>query len=395
MALSHIVAAAAGAGAAVVASRLRAAEPVRLARRAGSTVAAPGAAVWVTDFLNAAYYAKPAATRHLDDLRLAFAIQTTYWHRQGGRRLGARDVRRFHDAFGSARLQGSGGRRGTLDTRALLAGAERLFGPWFRAAVADPDCCGWGIVFPDAAAKAAHDPELRLRQAAVGQLTPPTRPDEEQVWHTYPPVELPDAQRAVEALLAVEHWPDYASELGRFTPLRRGGLEGQTFEIEVVGFPSPRTPVFTRAYVSVDELVTAADPAARDAWVQRLRRGFDRRADQPSPVPDAARVLAGLDLVSHEGHFMGNATNRLLVYEVDGRGYVRAAGAWDPMPWHLAELYEQVGRWSQHAFWGMGSPEQSMLHQLALATERSTTAGARHPTVGPEHRNPPSSERQR
>ena len=395
MALSHIVAAAAGAGAATAAARLRRAEPVRLARRAGSTVAAPGAAVWVTDFLNAAYYAKPADARHLDDLRLAFAIQTTYWHRQGGRRLGARDVWRFHDAFGSARLQGSGGRTGTLDRRALLRGADRLFGSWFSTAVEDPDRRGWGIVFPDAAAKAAHDPELRLRRAAVGELTPPTRPDDEQVWHTYPPVELPDPARAVAALLAVEHWPDYASELGRFTPLRRGGLAGQTFEIEVVGFPSPRMPVFTRAYVSVDESVTAAEPVARDAWVERLRRAFDRHADQPSPVPDGAQVLAGLDLVSHDGHFMGNATNRLLVYEVDGRAYVRAAGAWDPMPWHLAELYEQVGRWSQHAFWGMGSPEQSMLHQLALATGRSTATASQHPMVGPVPQRPPTSERRR
>ena len=381
MAVSHLLAAAAGAGAAVAASRLRHAGPVRLARLAGSTVAAPGAAAWVTDFLNAAYYAKPADARHLDDLRLAFAIQTTYWHRLGARRLGVRDVRRFHDAFGAARLRGSGGRTGTLDTAALLAGADRLFGAWFSAAVDDPARRGWGIVFPDTAAKSAHDPEIRLRAAAVGALTPPARPEPEQVWHTYPPVELSDPGRALATLLSVEHWPEFASELGRFTPLRRTGLDGQTFEIEVVGFPSPYTPVFTRAYVSVDELVTAADPVARDAWVERLTSAFDQRADQPSPVPAAARVLAGLDLVAHDGHFMGRATNRLVIYELDGRGFVRAAGSWDPMPWHLSGLYEQVGRWSQHAFWGMGSPEQSMLHQFARAVDRLPLNGVRPEAV--------------
>ena len=31
---------------------------IRFARMAGSTIAAPGAAGWVTDFLNAAYYAR-------------------------------------------------------------------------------------------------------------------------------------------------------------------------------------------------------------------------------------------------------------------------------------------------------------------------------------------------
>lgn len=42
----------------------------------------------------------------------------------------------------------------------------------------------------------------------------------------------------------------------------RWGLDGQTFEIEVVGLPSPRTPVFVRAYVTVTDLVTAEDQSA-------------------------------------------------------------------------------------------------------------------------------------
>jgi hypothetical protein len=370
MAVSHLIAAAAGAGAALVADRLRDAGVTRTATMAGSTLAAPTAAAWVTDFLNAAYYAKDRSLRDLDDLRLAFMIVTTYWDQQGTRRLGAADVLRFHQAFGTARFRGTGGKTGTLSHDALLEGGAKLLGTWFPDAAQDWDRLGWGMAFPTVAAKQAHDPELRLDRAQVGPLTPPKRPEREQIWHTYPPVEVPDAAATAAAILAVEHWPDYASELGRFTPLRAGGLDGQTFEIEVVGFPSARTPVFTRGYVTVQDLVTAEDPLALHEWVSDLRRGFTARPDEASPVPDDAEVHAGFDLVCHEGHFMGDAKNRLVLYSLDGRSYLRAAGTWDPMTWHLAELYDRVGRWSQHAFWGMESPEQSMLHQIAAQVAR-------------------------
>lgn len=377
MAVSHLTAAAVGAGAALLTDRLRAAGALRTASLAGSTVAAPTAAAWVTDFLNAAYYAKEPGDRHLDDLRLAFTVLTTYWNEHGSQRLGASDVLRFHRAFGTARLRGAGGRTGTLDRAALLAGGATLFGPWFPGAAEDPSRLGWGIAFPSVAAKAAHDPEVRLAGAQVGPLTPPQRPADEQVWHTYPPVEVPDAGATAAALLAVEHWPEYASELGRFTPLRRGGLDGQTFEIEVVGFPSPKLPVFIRAYVTVHDLVTADNPDALARWVEEVRAGFASRPDELSPIPDDATVHAGFDLVCHEGHFMGDAKNRLVLYTQTGRSYVRAAGTWDPMTWHLAEMYDRVGRWSQHAFWGMETPRQSMLHQLAeqVGRRQAVTGG--------------------
>jgi hypothetical protein len=373
MALSHLLAAALGAAAGAAASRVAAPEVRRTASMAGSSVARPTAAAWITDFLNAAYYAKDPGDRDLDDLRLAFAVLTTYWDANDADALGATDVLRFHQAFGTARLRGAGGRTGTLDRAALLAGGATLLGDWFPQAAQDWDRTGWGIVFPTTAAKRDHDPERRLRRSQLGPLTPPKRPGPEQVWHTYPPVEIPDVGATVEAILAVEHWPDYMSELGRFTPLRRGGLDGQTFEIEVVGFPSPRTPVLTRGYVTIHDLVTAADVGARDAWVAEVRRGFAERPQEQNPVPDGAEVHAGFDLVTHEGHFMGDAKNRLVVYSHDGRDFVRAAGTWDPMAWHLAEMYDRVGRWSQHAFWGMESARHSMLHQLAAQTERRMT----------------------
>jgi hypothetical protein len=41
------------------------------------------------------------------------------------------------------------------------------------------------------------------------------------------------------------------------------------------------------------------------------------------------------------------------------------------MPWHLDQAYKRAGRDAQHAFWGEGPLEQSMLHQLALRVGRS------------------------
>lgn len=362
---ANLISAATGAGIALVVDRALRSDAGKLALHGGSTLASPTAAAWITDFLNAAYYAKDPVVRDLDDLRLAFTILTTYWHQQGTRTLGAVDVVRFHSAFGTARFRGTGGRTGTLDTPSLLDGAAALLGDYFPAAASDWDRLGWGIAFPTVQAKAAHDPEVRLARAKVGPLTPPRRPVNEQVWHTYPPVEVPDATATAQAILATEHWPDYASELGRFTPLRRQGLDGQTFEIEVVGFPIPRTPVFIRAYVTVTALVTAEEQSALDAWVTDVRQGFAARPTESAPVPEGATVHAGFDLTCHEGHFMGDAKNRLVLYSLDGSSYLRAAGTWDPMRWHLAELYDRVGSYSQHAFWGMGSHRESMLHQIA------------------------------
>jgi len=116
----------------------------------GSSIAAPTAALWVTDFLNAAYYARRDGERTLDDLRLARAILATAWHRADYRRLTARDLVGFHRAFGRDRFRADGpAARGRLNGEELLAGAERMFGAWFGAAAQDPERRGWGVVFED------------------------------------------------------------------------------------------------------------------------------------------------------------------------------------------------------------------------------------------------------
>jgi hypothetical protein len=81
---------------------------LRFAGMTGSSIASRDAPVWVTDFLNAACYRWPVADRDVDDLRLVFAILTTYWYRrQSPRRLRITDLRAFHAAYGRGRFDTS------------------------------------------------------------------------------------------------------------------------------------------------------------------------------------------------------------------------------------------------------------------------------------------------
>lgn len=60
----------------------------------------------------------------------------------------------------------------------------------------------------------------------------------------------------------------------------------------------------------------------------------------------------------------------------EGKAFVRVAGTWDPMPWHIEHAYRIAGRDAQHAFWGQGNVvAQSLLHQLALRTAGCATPG--------------------
>jgi hypothetical protein len=360
----------AGAAAGFLLGRTIGSEQASFARLAGWSIAGPDAAGWVTDFLNAAYYRRDPDERELDDLRLAFAIVATYWERKGGRKLRLIDVIAFHRAFGRHRFAGSDSSRGTLHRRQLIAGATRLLGDWFPDAYADDARRGYGIAFRSPEDKARFQPETQLELTDVGALTPGVAPGSEQVWHTYSPVEVGSAERVVDALAATETWPDYATEVGRFTPLRSSPLLGQTFEIEVVAGTAFGRPVFQRGYVTVTSLVTRDDPPALRLYFEELEDGLARFGhNQPRAVPESGEPIVGIDLTAHEGHFMGHGKNRLLIFRHDGHDYLRAAGTWDPMLWHVASMYALAGREAQHAFWGDGAVvPRSMLHQLALAT---------------------------
>lgn len=350
------------------ASPARPGGPLRFARMTGSSIAARDAAGWVTDFLNACYYRHPVDERDVDDLRLAFCVLSTYWYRkQPGRRLRLTDLRAFHRAFGRHRFEQVPSDRGLLSREQLLDGACALIGDWFAGAYADDARRGWGIAFQTAHERDCYDPDRRLALARLGPLTPESAPSERQTWHTYPPVEMPSADAAIDALTRPETWPDYASEIGRFTPLRAGGLAQQTFEIDVAAGTASGRPIFTRGYVTITRLVTPDDPEALRRYFDELEGGLARYGNhEPRAVPEGGEPLVGFDLTTHRGHFMGAGHNRLILYTHQGRAWVQAAGTWDPMPWHLDQAYRLAGRDAQHAFWGQGGVARlSMLHQLS------------------------------
>ena len=342
--------------------------PFGFAKMAGSSIAGPDAAPWVTDFLNAAYYRRDAAERDVDDLRFAFGVLTTYWYRSHpDRRLRLTDLPAFHRAFGGERFSTEESARGTLSREALERGAAKLIGDWFPEAYADDARRAWGMAFPTVEERDAYDPGRRLKLAKLGELTAESAPLEQQVWHTYAPVEMPSAEAVIGAVTRPETWPDYASEIGRFTPLRPGGLEGQTFEIEVAANTRSALPVFTRGYVTITTLVTPDDPKALHSWFEALEDGLSRYGkDEPRAVPEGGEPLVGFDLTTHSGHFMGSGHNRVLLYTYEGKAWLKAAGTWDPMPWHLDRAYSAAGNEAQHAFWGQRDDEAlSMFHQLA------------------------------
>src|SRR4051794_29878243 len=134
--------------------------PFGFAKMAGSSIAGRDAAGWVTDFLNAAYYRRPAEERDVDDLRFAFGILTTHWYRSHpDRRLHLPDLVAFHRAFGPDRFSA----RGCLDREALERGAQKLIGDWFPEAYADDARRAWGMAFETVEERDAYDPEYRLK----------------------------------------------------------------------------------------------------------------------------------------------------------------------------------------------------------------------------------------
>jgi hypothetical protein len=333
----------------------------------GSSIAAKNSTDWVLHFLNAAYYTKADDERDLDDLRLAHTVLTTHWHRLG-RRLRTTDVHRFHHAFRLARDGGSHYPAGRLDREQLERGSQELHGEWFPEANADPRRRGWGVAFESLEDREAYRPEARLESGALAKLSPPASDPGERTWLAYEPVEVPSAARVEAALRRPETWQDYGSEIGRFTAVRSGGLEGQTFEIEVVAEIVPHLPMFTRGYVTVTRLLDRSDQPALEAYIAQINATLAERDHGEAAVPEGASPALVVELTTHAGHFIGNAISRLVLYEDDGKAYLRDVGSWDPMPWYIRLPYHVQGEKAQHAFWGLGSPRQSMLHQIALAT---------------------------
>ncbi len=342
------------------------------ARMTACSVASRSASPWVTDFLDASYYGREICEREVDDLRFAFAILSTYWYRQASeRQLRLKDLPAFNRAFGRDRSAGETGAFATLDRRQLAAGAERLLGASFVDGFADDTRRAWGIVFETVGDRERYEPTRRRRLATIGPLTPACAPAPDQLWHSYPAVQVISAAAATAALLRPETWPDYASDVARFTPLRAGGLAGQTFEIDLAA-STDAGPMFTRGYATVTGLVTRDEPAALATWLSTLEAGLSRTGDGASrAMPEGARLQLGVSLTTHRGHFMGNGHNRVMVYTLGDEAFVRATSTWDPTSWRDHQASRRVGREAQNAFWGEGAlSRSSMLQQLAQQLDR-------------------------
>jgi hypothetical protein len=125
-------------------------------------------------------------------------------------------------------------------------------------------------------------------------------------------------------------------------------------------------------------VLTSADPEPLRAYVDELNDGLARFGrDEPPAVPAGATPAVAFDLTVQEGHFMGRGRNRVVLYEEDGVLYGRAAGTWDPMPWHLDQAYRRAGREAQHAFWGgepAGEAQSTFLQLRRWVTEREAAA---------------------
>ncbi|TSE01478.1 hypothetical protein FOS14_02700 [Skermania sp. ID1734] len=321
---------------------------------AGSSIVAPTAGWWVTGFLISSFYRRPPEQRSVADLRLAHGVLATYWARTG-RRISVQDHAAFRDAFGGDAL--SHRKSGpALDEQALLAGAAALVGDWFPRAWADPECRAYGIAFPTRVERDAYDPAARLHNGRLGPLAAPRNAGADQVWSTYPPVPLPNPDTALRLLLDPAAWPDFSCAAGRFTPLRRGGLLGQTFEIHLAMHPVTQLLLPTRGYVTCTAVHLDESEIERDLAAMPRRVGAFFAGSKP---------IAYIELTTHRGHFMGRGISRVLVYENSEGAFACDIGSWDPLPPLLETAYRTGGRKAQHSFWGTADPEFGMIAQLA------------------------------
>ena len=118
---------------------------------------------------------------------------------------------------------------------------------------------------------------------------------------------IASAQRTLAALARPETWPDYGSDLGRFTAVRSGGLAGQTFEIEIISALSPRTPAILRGYVTVTRFFTREDdPHDLEHYAARLSELMVRYGrDEPPAYPPGCTPLAVICVDTHDGPLHG------------------------------------------------------------------------------------------
>jgi len=333
----------------------------------GPVIASPifdrDAAPWVTELLQAGYYALAPRRRALEHLRLVLATLTTYWYRKPGRvPVGASDLDAFRAAYGSEELGSARGLRGVLTRSQLELGARRLLGEWFVSCFGRPDCQGHGVVFESPAQRARYDPRARLALVQQALLDTPTADVRGLRWRRQPAVALGSERAALALLSAPESFPALACECGWLTALRAGGLAGQSFELDAVCFSAEGNPSFACAYLSVSAHESAEDlPALRDHCERLEQRLREDEGDAAIILPYAARPLLAFELSAHAGQPLGDLTVSFVLYARDGRAWLSVAIGSEPRSGVSA-----CDAWCSD-FFGGGEPRRSLPHQLAVS----------------------------
>ena len=148
----------------------------------------PDAAPWVTDFPNAAYYARPEGEREIDDLRLAFCARLHLLELDSAKASPDRPAGSTAPS-GRRRFRRDGG-RGRPAARRPPRGRRPASARGSRG-LRRPGTPRLGIVFESALQRVAHRPG-RMAQRQVGELTPSSAAPGRRVWKTYEPVPVAD-----------------------------------------------------------------------------------------------------------------------------------------------------------------------------------------------------------
>ena len=277
------------------------------------------------------------------------AIVTTRWHRLG-RRL--RLTRRARRSTARTASTASCARRGsTLTREQLLRGAAHLARPRLRGGLGRPGAARLGdrVRAPRTSAPPTSRSSGCATPRSARSRRPPRRTGSATGRPTRP-VPLPsvdgDARRCSPTRRAGRTSAAPARALHR--RCGSGGLAGQTFEIEVVAHPAPRTPVFTRGYVTATAL--HEDRAAIDAVLDRAAAGLGEPALPPGArAAAAARADHARGPLPRPGRLARSSSGRTT------RGaFIRDVGEWDPLPAAPRGPVPARRARGQVAFWGGG-----------------------------------------
>ena len=304
--------------------------------------------------------------RDVDDLRLAFGILTTRWHRLG-RRLRAHDVARLPPRV--RRRRGFAGARAALGrSRASSCSRARsgCSAPGSPTPTRDPARARLGHRVPRPPPSAPRtSPSGGSRDAALGRAHAAAARRREQAGTTYPAVPLPSARRRARgARPSPRAGPTSAARSGASPPLRSGGLAGPDVRDRGRRASPRRARRCSRAAMSPRPrcsttpaaIAAALEPAAAGLGGAAAAAGRDPAAAAAAdhargPLPRLCRVA--------RGRVGAGRAPRSSATSASGTRCPRTL----PCPFRLA------GRAAQSSFWGGGAPEDSMLHQLALAAD--------------------------